>query len=121
MSRFFVWRWEPWLILAGWASAPFWNFIGAPIIALFIGLIFGVILLCVTGKLEDFNPITNENLKIVGPILFITAAGGVLGRVISVAGVVDFVKENAKVLTTLGILFPFVIAAILKIAQVHRQ
>jgi GntP family gluconate:H+ symporter len=103
--------------LAGWASAPFWNFIGAPIIALFIGLIFGVILLCVTGKLKDFNPITNENLKIVGPILFITAAGGVLGRVISVAGVVDFVKENAKVLTTLGILFPFVIAAILKIAQ----
>lgn len=103
--------------LAGWTSAPFWNFIGAPIIALFVGVIFGVILLAVTGKLKDFNPITNENLKIVGPIIFITAAGGVLGKVIATAGVVDFVKANANIFTTLGILFPFVIAAILKIAQ----
>ncbi|NLD27075.1 MAG: GntP family permease, partial [Acholeplasmataceae bacterium] len=55
--------------------------------------------------------------KIVGPILFITAAGGVLGKVISSAGIADFVTANATIFRALGILFPFVIAAILKISQ----
>lgn len=99
----------------GWGR--FFTFIGAPVIALFIGVIMSVILLFVTGQIKDFNPLTNENLKIVGPIIFITAAGGVLGRVIADAGVVEFVKENAGNLRMLGILFPFIIAAILKIAQ----
>ena len=40
-----------------------------------------------------------------------------MGRVIADAGVVEFVKENAGNLRMLGILFPFIIAAILKIAQ----
>lgn len=101
--------------ILGWGNV--FQFTGAPIIALFIGVIFGVILLFVTGKIKDFDPLTNENLKIVGPIIFITAAGGVLGRVISEAGVVEFVKANAATFRTLGIVFPFVIAAILKIAQ----
>lgn len=95
----------------------FFSFIGSPIIALFIGVIFGLILLIVTGKVKDFDPLTNENLKIVGPIIFITAAGGVLGRVISDAGAVQFIQANATALKALGIFFPFIIAAILKIAQ----
>jgi GntP family gluconate:H+ symporter len=93
------------------------NFIGAPIIALTIGVIFGVILLWTTGKIKDFGKITEENLKIVGPILFITAAGGVLGKIISDAGVVSYVTQNADALKFLGIFFPFLISAILKIAQ----
>ena len=100
-----------------WSSLPFWRFVGDPIIALSIGLIFGVGLLVTTGKMKDFSDITNENLKIVGPILFITAAGGVLGRVIANAGVVSYVSDNADALKVLGILFPFIIAAILKVAQ----
>lgn len=100
-----------------WTSLPFWSFIGSPIIALAIGLVFGIILLVVTGKMKEFRPITEENLKIVGPILFITAAGGVLGKVISTAGVVTFVTSNADTFKVLGILFPFIIAALLKIAQ----
>jgi gluconate:H+ symporter, GntP family len=100
-----------------WNSLPFWGFIGHPIIALSLGVIFGVVLLYVTDKIKDFNFLTNENLKIVGPILFITAAGGVLGKVIADAGVVAFVSGNADSLKVLGILFPFIIAAILKIAQ----
>lgn len=99
----------------GWS--PIFNFIGAPVIALSIGVVFGVILLIVTKKMKDFDPMTNENLKIVGPILFITAAGGVLGKVIATAGVADYITGNADLFKTLGILFPFIIAAILKIAQ----
>lgn len=100
----------------GWTS-PVFGFLGHPILALSLGLIFGIVLLQVTGKLNKFYDITNENLKVVGPILFITAAGGVLGRVISAAGVVDYVRGSADALKVMGILFPFAIAAILKIAQ----
>lgn len=103
--------------VGNWRSQNFFIFIGSPIIALFIGVIFAVILLFVTGKIKDFDPITGENLKLVGPILFITAAGGVLGKVISEAGVVAFITENATTLKALGIFFPFFISAILKIAQ----
>ncbi len=103
--------------MLGWQSVKFWAFIGAPIIALSIGVLFGIILLAVTGKMKDFGAIAAENLKVVGPILFITAAGGVLGRVISAAGVVTFVTANAESFKFLGIIFPFLISAILKIAQ----
>ncbi|MCD8212791.1 MAG: GntP family permease [Campylobacter sp.] len=93
------------------------GFLGNPIIALAIGVICAVFLLANTHKLGEFNEITNESLKIVGPILFITAAGGVLGKVITDAGFVEFIKENAKVIKAAGIFFPFIISAILKTAQ----
>lgn len=92
-------------------------FIGTPIIALTIGLIFAIILLVSTKKTAEFNAMTNECLKVVGPILFVTAAGGVLGKVIANAGFVAYMKDNAAVLSTVGIFFPFIIAAILKSAQ----
>lgn len=92
-------------------------FLGTPIIALTVGLIFSVILLAKTGKLDKFYEITNDTLKVVGPILFVTAAGGVLGKVISEAGFVSYMKDNAAVLAKIGIFFPFFISAILKSAQ----
>ena len=95
----------------------FFKFIGSPIIALAIGLIFGVILMSSRGKIGDFSKLTNETLKVVGPILFITAAGGVLGKVITEAGFVTFMKDHAEVLAKIGIFFPFLLAAILKTAQ----
>ena len=65
-------------------------------------------------KLYD---LTNETLKTVGPILFVTAAGGVLGKVISSTSLVTFITDNAASLQTIGIFFPFLLAAILKTAQ----
>ncbi|NLK67397.1 MAG: GntP family permease [Campylobacteraceae bacterium] len=92
-------------------------FLGAPIIALAIGVLFGVYQLYSCGKLAEFSEITEESLKVVGPIIFITAAGGVLGKVITEAGFVTFMKENAATIATVGIFFPFIISAILKTAQ----
>ena len=65
-------------------------------------------------KLYD---LTNDTLKTVGPILFVTAAGGVLGKVISSTSLVTFITDNASTLQTIGIFFPFLLAAILKTAQ----
>jgi gluconate:H+ symporter, GntP family len=98
-------------------AGTFFNFIGTPIIALTIGVLFGLILLIQSGKMKDFYKMTDDTLRVVGPILFITAAGGVLGSVIVSAGFVDYMKGNAAVLSTLGIFFPFLLAAILKTAQ----
>lgn len=93
------------------------RFLGTPMIALTVGLVFAVVLLWKAGKIDEFNAITNDALKTVGPILFVTAAGGVLGRVIASAGFVEYIKANAAVISTIGIFFPFIISAILKTAQ----
>lgn len=98
-------------------SIPFISFLGAPIIALTVGVIFGIILMAMQKQMGDFYELTNETLKTVGPILFVTAAGGVLGKVISSSGLVDFITENSNVLESIGIFFPFLLAAILKSAQ----
>ena len=92
-------------------------FLGTPIIALAVGLIFGIILLNSRGKIDHLYEIVNESLKVAGPILFVTAAGGVLGKVIANSGIVGFITDNATVFQSIGIFFPFIIAAILKTAQ----
>ena len=92
-------------------------FLGTPIIALGVGTILAIIQLFSAGKGPDFYSITNETLKTVGPILFVTAAGGVLGKVISSSDMVNYITENAEVLKAIGIFFPFLLAAILKTAQ----
>jgi len=93
------------------------KFLGTPIIALAVGVIFGIIGLAMAGKMKDFYGITNETLKIVGPILFITAAGGVLGKVIANSSMVTYITDHSDVLSAVGIFFPFLLAAILKSAQ----
>ncbi|NLI21097.1 MAG: GntP family permease [Clostridiales bacterium] len=98
-------------------TIPLLAFLGTPIIALAVGAIVAIVSLFVAGKGKDFYELTNDTLKTVGPILFITAAGGVLGKVIASSDLVNYIKTNAAVFETVGIFFPFVLAAILKSAQ----
>ena len=93
------------------------TFLGTPIISLAVGTIFAIIQLAAAKKMGEFYNITNDTLKTVGPILFVTAAGGVLGKVISSTSMVGYITENANFLMNLGIFFPFLLAAILKTAQ----
>lgn len=105
--------------MAGWTglTRELCSFLGTPIIALGIGTIFAVIQLAAAKKMKNFYQITNDTLKTVGPILFVTAAGGVLGKVIASSDMVNYITRNATVLESVGILFPFLLAAILKSAQ----
>lgn len=105
--------------MAGWIGflRDVCMFLGTPIIALGVGTICAIVQLATAGKLKHFYTLTDETLKIVGPILFVTAAGGVLGKVIAVSGMVDFITANTGFLSAVGIFFPFVLAAILKSAQ----
>ena len=101
---------------SGWFADGL-TFLGTPIIALGVGTVLAIVQLFMAGKQKDFYTLTNETLKTVGPILFVTAAGGVLGKVISSSDMVNFIKANAGVLEAMGIFFPFLLAAILKSAQ----
>lgn len=92
-------------------------FLGKPVIALMAGFICTLPLLVSTKKLGELYNITNDCLKTAGPIIFITAAGSVLGQVIVEAGFVGYIQEHAGVLSAMGVFFPFLIAAILKSAQ----
>ena len=105
--------------MAGWTGVlhSVCAFLGAPMIALAVGVVFAVVELSAMGRLDRFYQLTEDTLKTVGPILFITAAGGVLGKVISSSDMVNFIKANATVFEALGIFFPFILAAILKTAQ----
>lgn len=89
-------------------------FLGKPVFALIIGFLCGVVLLVKSKKGGTLYDICQETLKTAGPIIFITAAGSVLGNVIVEAGLVDYIKENVSALSTVGIFFPFLIATFLK-------
>ncbi|MBQ1219084.1 MAG: GntP family permease [Bacteroidales bacterium] len=92
-------------------------FLGKPIIALAMGLVCALPLLWRQKMGKDLYNITQDSLKTAGPIIFITAAGSVLGQIIVEAGFVGYIKENASSLSSIGLFFPFVIAAILKSSQ----
>ena len=92
-------------------------FLGNPMIALAVGALLAIGLLKTTGKARELFGITDDTLRAVGPILFVTAAGSVLGRVIAASGLMEYITSTAPVLKMLGVLFPFVVAAIFKTAQ----
>lgn len=102
------------MIKASGALADVIRFLGTPIIALSAGVLLSFVQLATTGKKSQFQAITEATLKSVGPILFITAAGGVLGKVIASTDIVSYITANAEVLKAIGIFFPFLLAAILK-------
>ena len=105
--------------ILGWTGAlkTIFTFLGTPIIALAVGVVIGIIGLIQAKMGNKLYDLTNDTLKTVGPILFVTAAGGVLGKVISSTSLVTFITEQAPALQTIGIFFPFLLAAILKTAQ----
>ena len=103
----------------GWEGNLYttFRFLGTPIVALTVGFLLAVLLLFVTSKMSKFNGLTNDTLKMLGPILFITAAGATLGRVINESDIVPFITANAQTLAWMGLFFPFIISAIIKTAQ----
>ena len=99
-----------------WIAAIF-TFLGKPVIALMVAFVCCLPLLAKRRLLNQSYGIINDSLKTAGPIIFITAAGSVLGLVIIESGFVEIIKQYSNNLSVLGVVFPFLIAAILKSAQ----
>lgn len=91
-------------------------FLGKPVIALIAGTLLALVPLFKSGNGSKLYEMTQDSLMTAGPIIFITAAGSVLGQVIVDAGFVSFIQSNAPALSAIGIFFPFLVAAILKTA-----
>ncbi|MBU2525188.1 MAG: GntP family permease [Bacteroidetes bacterium] len=89
-------------------------FLGNPTTALLIGMLFSLRLLPFTDEKKS-NTYIAEGLKNAAMILMITGAGGALGGMIAYMPMGMYL-ENLQ-LTSLGLLLPFLIAAVLKTAQ----
>ncbi|KAA9001984.1 GntP family permease [Affinibrenneria salicis] len=90
------------------------HFVGNPVIALLFGAISSFLLLKQSNT--DFNSIIEGAIAKAGPILIITAAGGMFGLVIKETGVAGELGKYLGV-ASVGLFIPFFIAAILKTAQ----
>ncbi len=88
---------------------------GEPVIALMIGMFLSFLLLPGLNR-NTVNHVITASVEKAGPIIIITAAGGIFGAVIKATGV----GEQAGTWlagTGLGLLIPFLITFILKTAQ----
>ena len=106
--------------IAGWTGGiggDIVTFMSTPAIALATGFLFAVFLLATSKRIKQFNSVVEKTLKMMGPILFITGAGGVLGHVIRESGVIDVITQDTAALQSLGLFFPFLLAAVIKTAQ----
>ena len=88
---------------------------GNPVFALAIGVVCAIPL--VKGSsIGKLNAIFEESISKAGPILVITAAGGMFGTIIRLTGIGE---EAGRMLNHpgVGVLVPFLIAMVLKTAQ----
>ncbi len=91
------------------------TFLGTPVNALLIGLGFAFFLMPEFNK-TTLNDWVGEGLKNAATILVITGIGGALGAVIKFLPLQDYLSEGIAT-KNLGILLPFIIAAVLKTTQ----
>lgn len=91
------------------------NFIGNPVIALLIGVFLAFRLKPNKKEPSHFNWVTS-GLKEAGVIILITGAGGAFGAILQATGIGEVIGNTFSGMK-LGLLLPFIIAAILKTAQ----
>lgn len=90
-------------------------FPGEPVFALAIGVILAMMLIK-KKSIATMNLLFTEAIEKAGPILIITAAGGMFGMVIKATGTGEALGRVLSG-TSLGLVVPFLIAAIMKTAQ----
>lgn len=93
------------------------EFIGSPVIALLIGAILSFTLPPkFDRKLLSASGWMGEAIQIAAPVILITGAGGVFGKMLQNSGIGDLVSANMSG-ANWGIFLPFLIAFSLKTAQ----
>lgn len=90
-------------------------FPGEPVFALAIGVLLAIMLVK-EKTISSMNSLFTEAIEKAGPILIITAAGGMFGMVIKATGTGEALGKFLSG-SSLGLVVPFIIAAIMKTAQ----
>ncbi|MED0716600.1 gluconate:H+ symporter [Aeribacillus composti] len=93
------------------------TFLGSPIIAVGIGLIFSIYGLYHHVKRSEALDQMEEGIKTSGIILLVTGAGGALGNVLRESGSGDYIAQQVAQLHLPAILIPFIIATIVRLIQ----
>jgi gluconate:H+ symporter, GntP family len=93
------------------------KFIGSPVFAVGIGLIFAIYGLYSHVKQSEAIERMEEGIKTAGIILLVTGAGGALGNVLRESGSGDYIAKQIADLNLPAILIPFVIATIVRLIQ----
>lgn len=88
---------------------------GEPIIALSVGVALSLLLIK-KKTISSLNSLFSEAILKAGPILVVTAAGGMFGMVIKSTGVGEAMGKMLSG-TTIGLLVPYLIASVMKTAQ----
>ncbi|MCF6136657.1 GntP family permease [Pseudalkalibacillus berkeleyi] len=106
---------------AGWEGKFFevLLFLGSPVVALLIGIMFAFTLLPKLDE-ETLTQWIGHGIKDAAPILLITGAGGAFGSVIKATPVAEFIQgfgDSSLIGGAFFLLIPFFIAAALKTAQ----
>lgn len=93
------------------------SFLGTPVISLLIGVLLALVL---PEKLDEkiFSATgwIGESLKVAAPIIMITGAGGIFGKMLQNSGIANIITEGFTGLE-IGLFFPFFLAACLKTTQ----
>lgn len=93
------------------------NFLGAPVIAVGLGLIIAIYGL---GKDQDKKEITNtmeKGIKSAGVIMLVTGAGGALGMIIRDSGAGDYIAGLIANTALPAVIIPFAISSIVRFIQ----
>ncbi len=90
-------------------------FLGHPIIAILVGVIFAMTIPKTLSKKLKFNWVSSA-LESAGGIILITGAGGAFGSILRKTSIGDVIG-NELIGFEIGVFLPFIIAALLKTAQ----
>jgi len=90
-------------------------FPGEPIFALSIGVVLAMLLIK-DKTITSMNSVFSEAIEKAGPILIVTAAGGMFGMVIKATGIGE-TMGTLLAGTSIGLIVPFLIAVVMKTAQ----
>ncbi|MBS0001241.1 MAG: GntP family permease [Cyclobacteriaceae bacterium] len=94
------------------------SFIGQPVVALMIGVLFSFLLpRKLTSSMLSGTGWLGEGVLAAASIIIITGCGGAFGRVLQDSGISVIIEENIGHVKGLSILLPVLIAAALKSAQ----
>ncbi|MCT2588881.1 GntP family permease [Streptomyces sp. N2-109] len=99
-------------------TAEILAFIGSPVVALIIGVILAVyVLLPRWTTRSQVGGWLSEAAASAGLVILITGAGGALGQVLRDSGVGDELAEAISSWSLPGVLVPFLIASLVRVAQ----
>ena len=96
--------------------AEIFSFIGHPLVALFVGILFAMKLIDQKTPVKERLDWVSSSLKEAGVIILITGAGGAFGSVLRSVNLSGMIETHFTDIQA-GIFLPFILAAILKTAQ----